>query len=139
MSQHDLSEIDLHDGSQRIRLRRGARVTTVAAAPVYQAAPAPVNEPKPGPAAPAAAPKKNLLEIKSPVVGTFYKSPDPNSPAFVSVGSKVTPTTTVCIIEAMKIFNEIAAEVAGTIVELCVENQQPVEYGQVLFRVDPAG
>jgi acetyl-CoA carboxylase biotin carboxyl carrier protein len=141
MSEHDLSEIDLHDGGQRIRLRRGVAVSALPAPQaLFQPAPvmsAPKNDAPANAAAPAPAAKKNLKEIKSPVVGTFYASPDPNSPAYVTVGSKVTPTTTVCIIEAMKIFNEIAAECAGTIAEVCVENQQPVEYGQVLFRVDP--
>ena len=79
-----------------------------------------------------------MLEIKSPTPGTYYSSPKPTDPAFVQVGSKVTAGTIVCIIEAMKIFNEIPADLSGTIVEVCVENKQPVEYGQVLFRVDPA-
>lgn len=140
MSEHDLSEIDLRDGNQRIRLRRGGAVALAAPTPQFQPPPPPTMGAAPkadAPAAPPPAAKKNLKEIKSPVVGTFYTAPDPNSPPFVTVGSKVTPTTTVCIIEAMKIFNEIAAECAGAIAEICVENQQPVEYGQVLFRVDP--
>lgn len=146
MTQHDLAEIDLRDGMQRLRLRRGGSsgaqvvMSQVPAVPAPvplaaspAAAPAPRNDAPPAPAAPA----KNLLEIKSPTVGTFYTASGPDAPPFVRVGSKVTPTTTVCIIEAMKIFNEIAAECAGTVVEVLVENQQPVEYGQVLFRVEP--
>lgn len=143
MTQHDLAEIDLRDGTQRLRLRRGGPagaqvvMSQVPAAPTpLPLAASPVATPAPRNDAPAA-PAKNLLEIKSPTVGTFYTASGPDAPPFVRVGSKVTPTTTVCIIEAMKIFNEIAAECAGTVVEVLVENQQPVEYGQVLFRVEP--
>lgn len=142
MTQHDLSEIDLRDGSQRLRLRRGNNQVTVAAQPpLAQLPPTPLpaarNE-TPASAAPTPA-AKPLLEIKSPTVGTFYAAANPESPPFVKVGAKVTPSTVVCVIEAMKIFNEIQAECSGAIVEILVENQQPVEYGQVLFRVDPAG
>ena len=91
--------------------------------------------------APAAAPvvNKNLIEIKSPTPGTFYSQEKPGSPTYVAVGAKVNPKTVVCQIEAMKLFNEIVAECTGTIVEILIENKQPVEYGQVLFRVDPNG
>ncbi len=94
------------------------------------AAPAPV-------AAPAAA--AALLEIKSPMVGTYYRSPEPGAEAYVKVGSRVSPGQVVCIIEAMKIMNEIEAEVSGVVREVLVENSQPVEFGQMLFRVDPHG
>ena len=86
----------------------------------------------------AAAPPP-LKEIKSPMVGTFYKSPEPGADPYVKVGTRVTPGQTVCIIEAMKIMNEIEAEIAGVVREICVEDAQPVEFGQVLFRVDPNG
>ena len=86
---------------------------------------------------PAAAPA--LKEIKSPMVGTYYKAPEPGADPYVKVGSRVSPGQTVCIIEAMKIMNEIEAEIAGLIREVCVEDAQPVEFGQVLFRVDPNG
>lgn len=86
---------------------------------------------------PAAAPGTPLLEIKSPMVGTFYKAPEPGAEAYVKVGSRVASGQVVCIIEAMKIMNEIESEVQGVIREVCVENAQPVEFGQVLFRVDP--
>jgi acetyl-CoA carboxylase biotin carboxyl carrier protein len=86
---------------------------------------------------PAAAPA--LKEIKSPMVGTWYKSPEPGADPYVKVGSRVTSGQTVCIIEAMKIMNEIEAEITGVIREVCVEDAQPVEFGQVLFRVDPNG
>jgi acetyl-CoA carboxylase biotin carboxyl carrier protein len=141
MSRHDLSEIDLREGDLRIRLRRGPRGTVTVA---QQQAP-----PAPGPAPPANAPaagnaraekpSKALLPIKSPTPGTFYAAPTPEAEAFVRVGARVTPTTVVCIIEAMKIFNEITADCSGVIAEVLVENQQPVEFGQVLFKVDPTG
>ena len=92
-----------------------------------------------GPTASPAAPASHLLEIKSPMVGTFYQSPEPGAQAYVKVGSRVNVGQVVCIIEAMKIMNEIESEVAGVVKEVCVQNQQPVEFGQVLFRVDPHG
>jgi acetyl-CoA carboxylase biotin carboxyl carrier protein len=80
-----------------------------------------------------------LKEIKSPMVGTFYKSPEPGAEPYVKPGSRITPGQTVCIIEAMKIMNEIEAEIAGVIREISVDDAEPVEFGQVLFRVDPHG
>ena len=80
----------------------------------------------------------NLIEVNSPMVGTFYSSPTPDAPLYVEIGAEVKPGDGLCIIEAMKLMNELESEVAGTIVEICVENAQPVEYGQVLFLVDPA-
>jgi acetyl-CoA carboxylase biotin carboxyl carrier protein len=91
----------------------------------------------PSAAPPALAPTPSLLEIKSPMVGTFYKSPEPGAEAYVKVGSRVSVGQVVCIIEAMKIMNEIESEVQGVVREVCAENAQPVEFGQVLFRVDP--
>lgn len=89
---------------------------------------------------PAAEPAKPAgLEVKSPMVGTFYKSPEPGTKAYVAVGDRVSKGQILCIIEAMKIMNEIEAEVTGVIREVCVDDAQPVEYGQVLFRVDPNG
>jgi acetyl-CoA carboxylase biotin carboxyl carrier protein len=125
----------------------GVVITRTAAAPT--ATPIPVGVPvaAPPPAAapphaeettarpPAAAP--HLKEIRSPMVGTFYKAPEPGAEPYIKVGNRVTPGQTVCIIEAMKIMNEIEAEVAGTVREISVEDGQPVEFGQVLFRVDP--
>jgi acetyl-CoA carboxylase biotin carboxyl carrier protein len=103
------------------------------ALPVASAAPA-------ADAAPAAAPAASTLkEIRSPMVGTFYKSPEPGADPYVTVGSRVAPGQTVCIIEAMKIMNEIEAEFAGVIREVLANDTMPVEYGQVLFRVDPNG
>ena len=91
------------------------------------------------PAAPAAPPPSNLVEIKSPMVGTFYASPEPGAAPYVKVGSRVAQGQVVCIIEAMKIMNEIEAEVSGMIREVLVDNAHPVEFGQPLFRVDPNG
>jgi acetyl-CoA carboxylase biotin carboxyl carrier protein len=95
-------------------------------------APAPAAE-SPAPAAAPAA--SGGIEIKSPMVGTFYASPSPESPAFLSVGQQVTPDTVICIIEAMKVMNEVKAEVSGTVTEICAENGKPVQFGQVMFRL----
>ena len=105
------------------------------------AAPAGAPEGSAGGAAAAApsAPKSQLLEIKSPMVGTFYQSPEPAAAPYVKVGSRVNVGQVVCIIEAMKIMNEIESEVAGVIKEVAAQNSLPVEFGQVLFRVDPNG
>jgi acetyl-CoA carboxylase biotin carboxyl carrier protein len=145
MGVHDLTEVDLREGDLRIRLRRGPKgvVTAVGpnAPPTGQApavAPPPAAAPTPAPPA-AEAPAKPLLEIKSPTPGTFYAASSPDAEPFARIGTRVNPDTVVCIIEAMKVFNEIPAECTGTIVAIMVENQQPVEYGQVLFKVDPTG
>ncbi|MGE5231615.1 MAG: acetyl-CoA carboxylase biotin carboxyl carrier protein [Deltaproteobacteria bacterium] len=95
---------------------------------------------EPGGGAPAAhVVAGGLKEIRSPMVGTFYRAPEPGAEAYAQVGTRVTAGQTVCIIEAMKIMNEIEAEIAGVVREVCVEDAQPVEFGQVLFRVDPNG
>ena len=126
----------------------GVVITRTTAAPVAAAAPVVVAA---APAAPSAADQNReapprpastapqLKEIRSPMVGTFYKAPEPGAEAYIRVGNRVTPGQTVCIIEAMKIMNEIEAEIAGTVREILVEDSQPVEFGQVLFRVDPNG
>lgn len=110
-------------------------------APVLQA-PAPAAAPaaSPAPAAPAAGgqPQGNLVEVKSPMIGTFYRSPSPDKPVFVEVGDTVKAGDTVCIIEAMKLFNEIESEVSGKIVKVLVNDSTPVEYDQPLFLVEPA-
>jgi len=92
-----------------------------------------------GAAAPAPAAVSHLLEIKSPMVGTFYSAPEPGAQAYVKGGARVNVGQVVCVIEAMKIMNEIESEVGGVVKEVCVQNAQPVEFGQVLFRVDPNG
>jgi len=103
----------------------------VVVAPPHAAAAAP------GSPAPVAAPPSHLVEIKSPMVGTFYSAPEPGADPYVKAGSRVATGQVVCIIEAMKIMNEIESEVAGVVREVLVENAQPVEFGQLLFRVDP--
>jgi acetyl-CoA carboxylase biotin carboxyl carrier protein len=138
MSKHDLSELDLREGEKRICLRRGGFTATPTALPTAVEKPAPVGSPPPKAAEPPPAPSaRKLVEIKSPTVGTFYAQDKPDAPPYVTVGSRVSPTTTVCQIEAMKIFNEIQAECSGVIVEVCVQNKEFVEFGTVLFRVDP--
>jgi acetyl-CoA carboxylase biotin carboxyl carrier protein len=144
MKHYDLTAIDLMEGPTKIRLRRRGSEATffqvpapgpVATAPVPQpaAAPAPARPETSTPAPPS----KDLV-IESPMVGTYYASSTPDAPAFVSVGSAVRPDTTVCIIEAMKVFTDIPAGVTGTITEVLVKNGQSVEFGQPLFRVNPA-
>lgn len=137
MEEFEVNEIDLRDGERRILLRRG--VASVAApsysAPVPQYAPPPTSAPT-ATAAPAA-PAKQYLEIKSPMVGTFYAKPAPDKDDYVKVGSRVSEDTVVCKIEAMKIFNDLPAGMSGTIVEVVAQNAQFVEFDQVLFRVEP--
>jgi acetyl-CoA carboxylase biotin carboxyl carrier protein len=142
MTKHDLSEIDLSEGEQRIRLRKGFAPPANAYLPA-PVAPAPAVPPVAhAPGSPSttepAKPAKKYHEIKSPMVGTYYSKSSPDKPDYVSVGSKVKPDTVVCKLEAMKIFNDLTADVAGTVAEVCVKNGQPVEFGTVLFRVDPS-
>jgi acetyl-CoA carboxylase biotin carboxyl carrier protein len=140
MNEHDLTEIDLRQGDQRIRLRRGPETVTVATSPQASFSPAAASaaQPAPADAARAAAPSdEGALLIRSPMVGTFYSAANPESPPFVKVGDQVGPESTVCIIEAMKVFNEIPAECSGRIVATLVQNGEPVEFGQPLFRVEP--
>jgi acetyl-CoA carboxylase biotin carboxyl carrier protein len=126
----------------------GVVITRTSAAPMAPlAAPMPVSLPPVAAAAEQpradtgarAAPATNLKEIRSPMVGTFYKAPEPGAEPYIKVGQRVTAGQTVCIIEAMKIMNEIEAEITGVVREINVEDTQPVEFGQVLFRVDPHG
>jgi len=115
-------------------------VTTVAPQPVAVAAPARATEPVAQPAANTTAPAsdKKYLEIKSPMIGTLYRSPSPDKPNFVNIGDEIKAGQTVCIIEAMKLFNEIESDISGRIVKVMVENATPVEFDQVLFLVEPA-
>jgi acetyl-CoA carboxylase biotin carboxyl carrier protein len=140
MEEHGLTEIDLRRQDQRWKLRRGpAEVMQVVPAGGFPAHSLPVAAPPialPAAApAPAGAESKDTVPITSPTVGTFYEAPSPGDPPFVTVGSKVSQDTVVCIIEAMKVFNQITADVNGTITELLVKNGDPVEFGQPLFRV----
>jgi acetyl-CoA carboxylase biotin carboxyl carrier protein len=136
MNEHELSEVDLRQGEQRIKIRKGHEpVYTSGPAPAPAAAPAAATASAPG-ASPAKAEDANLAVVKSPMVGTFYTSSSPDTPPFVKVGDHVGASSTVCIIEAMKVFNEIPAEVSGQVVAVLVENGEPVEFGQPLFKVD---
>ncbi|HEY2839204.1 MAG TPA: acetyl-CoA carboxylase biotin carboxyl carrier protein [Pirellulales bacterium] len=135
MNEHDLGEVDLKQGQTRVRLRRGGE--PIAPIEVRQTGPS-SGAPSRGAAPPvAAASEEHLVLIKSPMVGTFYASPSPDAPAFVKVGDRVGRDTTVCIVEAMKVFNEIPAEAAGKVVAVLVETGAPVEFGQPLFKLDP--
>jgi acetyl-CoA carboxylase biotin carboxyl carrier protein len=137
------------DGSSAtsIKLQRGEaayEVSRGATMPVFVPGAAPAQgspaASAPAAAAPAAAPEakpSNLIEIKSPMVGTFYRSPEPGAEPYLKAGSRVAPGQTLCIIEAMKIMNELESEVSGVVREILVEDAQPVEFGQVLFRVEP--
>ncbi|MCA6073840.1 acetyl-CoA carboxylase biotin carboxyl carrier protein [Fulvivirga sedimenti] len=147
ISQTGLNEVNIETEELKLSVKREADHphSYIEAAPVQMAAPAPAAAPAAQSAAPAetkpaeaASDTSKYLEIKSPMIGTFYRSPNPDSPAFVAVGDKVEVGSTVCIVEAMKLFNEIESEVAGTIVKVMVENSSPVEYDQVLFLVDPS-
>lgn len=139
MRENDLAEIDLRQDNSRLRLRRGpenAVFTTVSpASAVVSAAPSASSTPAATEAKPPE--NKSFPTINSPIVGTFYRAASPEADSFVSVGSKVSADTVVCIIEAMKVFNEIPAGVTGTIREVLVENGAPVEYGQPLYRYEP--
>jgi len=144
MKRSDLTEFSVEEEGFKLNIKRGsggAPVVATSSAPAPATpAPAAPAAPAPAPAAPAVAPapaedEKGITYIKSPMVGTFYRAPSPESPPFVEVNASVDENTPVCIIEAMKIMNEILAEVKGTIVEVLVENGQPVEYGQRLFKV----
>lgn len=147
MSRSDLTEFEVEEEGFKIKIKRGASnlgVGNGGSASPFPAQSVQIEAPSPraapAPAMPTAAPaaggdEAGFAYVKSPMVGTFYRSPSPDSPAFVDANSKVEEKTVVCIIEAMKIMNEIQAEVRGTIVETLVENGQPVEYGQRLFKV----
>lgn len=146
LSNSGLEEVKIETEEFKVNIKRSNETQiverAVAAAPAP--APAPVAAaPAPAAAAPAApaadsAPAGNYVEIKSPMIGTFYRAANPESPNFVNVGDKVSAGSTVCIVEAMKLFNEIESEVSGTIVKVLVDDSQPVEYDQPLFLVDPS-
>ncbi len=144
IAQSGLNEVDIETKELKLHVKREPDQKVMKSAAPVMAAPV-IAAPAAVAAAPAAAPKAEKpaaaavkgLEIKSPMIGTFYRTSNPDSPPFVSVGDKVTKGQTVCIIEAMKLFNEIESEVSGTIVKVMVENSSPVEYDQVLFVVEP--
>lgn len=133
-----ISELEVQRGDNRVRVVRGAvqqEVVYAAAVPAPVVAAPVVQTVATAPAAPAE--DSNTVAVKSPIVGTFYESPSPGAPAFVNVGDRVKPGQVLCIIESMKLMNEIESEVAGTIVARHVESGQPVEYGASLFSVRP--
>ncbi len=142
VSRSGVSEVEIEQKDFKITIKTPVGGSPVAAmAPMApMALPMPVAAPAPAAAAPAAAPAQNsnLIEIKSPMIGTFYRSAGPDKPAFVEVGQTIKPGDKVCIIEAMKLFNEIESEISGTIVKVLVNDSSPIEYDQPLFLVEPA-
>lgn len=140
MADNDLTTVDVREGKQRIILKRGPQGAIVST-PVYAAAPAAPQAASPATSpAPASVPadaEAGLVAIKSPMVGTFYAASSPDAKPFVSVGTRVDEETDVCVIEAMKVFNNIKAETRGTIARVLVNNGQSVEFGQTLFLVKP--
>jgi len=143
MNEHDLAEIDLRQADQRIRLRRTGDPPPISVTPIVAASgtlpssTAVVATPPQAKVASHASESTKLTLINSPMVGTFYASSSPDAEPFVKVGDRVNEETTVCIVEAMKVFNEIPAECSGQIAAVLVQNGDPVEYGQPLFKVDP--
>ena len=143
MNSNDLVEIEINHGDDKLLLKRAQpqQQTTITPMPMMNAAmpaAAPAAAGQQGPAGQAAGEVDDgLVEITSPIVGTFYAQPSPDSDPFVEVGTRVSSQSVVCIVEAMKVMNEIKAETSGTITQILVENGQAVEYGQALFKVKP--
>jgi len=139
MKANDLVEVEIKHGDDKILLKRGSSVPVISGVPLIGTASAvgagERETVQPGAQAEQTEADAGLVEIKSPIVGTFYATPSPDSEPFVEVGTKVEENSVVCIVEAMKVMNEIKAEVSGTIVEILVKNGEAVEYGQVLFKV----
>ncbi|MCA9140117.1 MAG: acetyl-CoA carboxylase biotin carboxyl carrier protein [Planctomycetales bacterium] len=137
MEEHELTEVDLQQGDDRIKLGRAGQPVVMHAA----AAPAPMvhasSAPAPGPSAAAAPVDDGTITINAPMVGTFYSRANPESEPFVQVGQMVSPDTIVCIVEAMKVFNEIPAECSGKVVEVLVADHGAVDFGKPMFRVQP--
>jgi len=145
MRKNSLTEFEYEKDGTKIRIQRGpdGKPQVFSSSPNLLAAPTllPIPTalaPAPAPTATPTPPAESLPTINSPMVGTFYGSPAPDAPAYVSVGTVVTPESVVCIIEAMKVMNEIKAEMSGTITEILVESGKPVEFGKPLFRIRPA-
>lgn len=148
VNKSDLSELSIKDGDFEITIKQSSEeqrrevVTVQAPQPVAQQVAAAVPAPAPqqeAPAAPAQPQQSdNLITIKSPMIGTFYRSPKPGEPPFINVGDTISEGQHICIIEAMKLFNEIEAEVSGKIVKVLADDASPVEYDQPLFQVEPA-
>jgi acetyl-CoA carboxylase biotin carboxyl carrier protein len=133
----DIAEIEIREGEESVRLTRQSNQVPVYAAPVApQATAVPVAAPAPAAAAPAPPPEETGHVVRSPMVGTFYRSSTPGAKAFVELGSRVSVGDTLCIIEAMKILNQIEADKSGVISKILAENSQPVEYNQPLFVIE---
>ncbi len=143
MRKNSVSEFELEKQDFKIRLKRGTNGGSIGTAaddvlPVAYVAPPVVGAPAVLAAPPPPTAAVNEVDVKSPMIGTFYRAPSPESAPYIEVGSEVNPDTVVCIIEAMKVMNEIKAEVKGVIAQVLVENAKPVEFGQPLFKVRPA-
>ena len=138
MVDNDLTEMDIESGSTKVALKRGlGGAPVVVVEPASQEADGLPPAEHAGKAKASKAPDEDLIEIKSPMVGTFYSAASPEGDPFISTGDLITSDTVACIVEAMKVMNEIKADCGGTVVEVCATNAQPVEFGQVLFRVKP--
>ncbi|PHX39291.1 acetyl-CoA carboxylase biotin carboxyl carrier protein subunit [Pseudomonas sp. NZIPFR-PS5] len=138
LEESGIDELEIREGEESVRISRHSKTPAqqyYAPAPVAAPAPAPAAAPVAAAAEAPSAPKLNGTVVKSPMVGTFYRTPAPGSPAFVEVGKTVKKGDTICIVEAMKMMNHIEAEVSGTIESILVENGQPVEYAQPLFTI----
>ena len=134
VSESNISELEITEAEGKVRIVKASAASALPMAlPMVASAPAPLAAPAPVAAAPAAEPEPVGLVIKSPMVGTFYRSPSPDAKPFVEVGATVKAGETICVLEAMKLMNEIEADAAGTVKAILVENGQPVEYGQALF------
>jgi acetyl-CoA carboxylase biotin carboxyl carrier protein len=140
-----IAVFELEDKDLKIKISKNGShspvIQTVMPASLPTPAPPAAVYSESAPAAAGTAPvaSKNIVEIKAPMVGTFYRAPSPDADSYVNVGDRIEPNRVLCIIEAMKLMNEVEAELTGRIIEVCVENAEPVEYGQVLFRIDTAG
>lgn len=141
MKEHELAEVDLRQSQQRICIRRGGQFAQMIAAPMAVPAPTTVAPASAAPSVTTSSPEDgpHIAIIRSPMVGTFYTRANPNAKNFVEVGSDVGHDTTVCIVEAMKVFNEIPAEVRGKIVAILAKNEETVDFGKPLFKVDTRG
>jgi acetyl-CoA carboxylase biotin carboxyl carrier protein len=148
INKSNIGELSIEEGEFKITIKqKEERIQTImatpSAAPMYAPAPLPAAAPAgysaPAPAVEAAAPKAdNLVTIKSPMIGTFYRRSSPDKPVFAEIGDEIAPGKVLCIIEAMKLFNEIESEISGKIVKVLVDDASPVEFDQPLFLVDPA-
>ncbi len=146
VEESDIESLEVSSWGRKVRITQRGEMTNGAAtgnghaAPAIAVAPnsAPAHpEAAPVPAAPAPATSENVHEVKSPMVGTYYSAPSPDADPYVSLNEKVRAGQVICIVEAMKLMNEIESDISGRVVEICVENSQPVEFGQVLFKIVP--